>query len=495
MSKQPSDSFLPSGAVPSPPPAVSPSQIPCSVPDHISPTGSGSRTSPVPKPYVHSLRSPPGVERPLSPPKTRSASADENPAALVDDWRAYASKLRCQSEGEKAHMLADRARAEEVMAEERALWDKERDILKARIAELEAELEKRAAGTPFLSSSLPQRGRPSGHGQQGALSFTSPGSNAVSVTGSSGSPSSRPAVPQESGRNADGSPFYAPASRNPSRTFEQSEVTALRVDTMFAARENPIRVTSKELTPSDFGVQSPQTSMSELETIPETPADSIDISHIQPDLEGVSIRTSALSPKFAAKILSPQTDSPSKLSPNIKPPGRDVKENENPAPKESSLSPNGRRVPDVEGLMLQPETQRLTMHAGHTPNHSLSRFSGLLEESGGVTPTQVDSESVQSHQPSAVAGDGIQEEDEDKELTGPLGLTNDMGKDDLFLAQLVEKLDEVKKSEGTSPSTESAASRLSDEEVIEKDNADADDDAPPLRLKPSLNFGRPIGRI
>jgi hypothetical protein len=482
---------------------ISPSTIiPRSIPDYMSPNGSGSRDSPNPKP--HYSRSPSSQRRPISPPKTRSASAEDSSAALVEDWRAYTSKLRSQSDGERAHMMADRARADEVMAEERALWDKERDILKARIAELELELEKALSG-PVISPPLSQRERPGQ--QQEAFRHGSSGSNAISsAAGSVDSAPSRLPIPQESGRNADGSPFYAPAPRNPSRTFEPSELTALRVDTISAARESPIRVTSKELTPSDFGVQSPLHTLHEpLQTIPETPIESIDISHIQPELEGVSIRTSALSPKFTAKILSPQNHSPAKLSPNIKPPAREFvgRENLNPLSRDRSLSPNGRslspnrRKPDVPSMMLQPETRRLTMHAGHTPNHSISKLGDFLGESGSATPTQVNTSNNHA-QTSEPHFDDREHEDEqgDRELSGPLGLTNHAEKDDAFLAQLVEKLEEARKSEGVSPSEESVSSRRSDEEVVEKVIQEAEEeDIPPLRLKPSLNFGRPIGRM
>lgn len=396
-------------------------------------------------------------------------------------------------------MVADRAMMEEVMAEERSLWEKERDILKARIAELELELEKRGHGGPIVSPPLGQREGIRNHSQahQNALTFTSPGSNAVSTSGSIDGSSSRGAVVQESGRNADGSPFYAPAPRNPSRTFEPSELTTLRVDTISAARESPIRVTSKELTPSDFGVQSPPTSMSELETIPETLPESIDISHIQPELEGVSIRASALAPAFAAKVLSPQNHSPVKLSPNVKPPTRPEIGDTLSPPTRDSLSPLSQDPnveTDVKEVMLQPENRRLTMHAGHTPNHSISKFD-LIPESGSATPTQVNTDSKSHiHRPSCAHYDGQAEEtNEDRELTGPLGLVNERSKDDAFLAQLVEKLEEAKKSEGVSPSSESVSSRRSDEAIgiIQEEEKDL----PPLRLKPSINFGRPMGSM
>jgi hypothetical protein len=489
------------------------------MPDHIpSPHDSGNG-SPSPNTFLQS-RSPSQHPNgpPISPPKTRSASADDNSAALVEDWRAYTQKLRSQSEGERAHMAADRARMEEVMAEERALWDREREILKARIAELEAELVKRGSGT---SNPQPISPPPKQRPNPVPISFTSPGSNAVSVT-SSIDGSSR-GVPQESGRNADGSPFYAPAPRNPSRTFDVSELGEVRVDSMTAPRETAIRVTSKELTSSDFGPQSPPSHHS-LPPIPETSTESIDISHIQPELEGVLIKATAVSPTFAAKVLSPQR-SPPKLSPDVNAPGRDVTNVSRSTSGGSTVKEKERKTLEI---VCQPENRRLTMHAGHTPNHSITKFGFLgAGESGNATPTQ------EHHGPDHEFGhdqretsfmpgyehtaqpvkqenqnhnqDHGEEDQGDKELTGPLGFINDATKDDAFLAQLVEKLEEARKSADVSSSTGSSSSHQSKNRSLsprtrplagDRDDEEEDkDDGPPLRLKPSFNFGRPMGSM
>ncbi|KUJ08371.1 uncharacterized protein LY89DRAFT_600049 [Mollisia scopiformis] len=464
---------------------ISPLNVPRSVPDYIpSPHNSGS-------PSPNTQLSSQNQSHPISPPKTRSASAEEDSAALVEDWRAYTQKLRSQSEGERAHMAADRARMEEVMAEERALWDKERDLLKARILELEAELGK--------SGNQARIPHPITH-RQPIFGFTSPGSNPVSVAGSIDSVHSR-TVPQESGRNADGSPFYAPAPRNPSRTFDPSENTDLRVDDVHAPRETAICVTSKELTSSDF-IQSPP-STHDLEAIHEAPAESIDISHIQPELEGVLIKASAVDPTFAAKVLSPRR-SPLKLSPDIKPPPRDITN----LSRSNSKEEKQKKTLEV---VTQPENRRLTMHAGHTPNHSISKFSflGADGESGGATPTQEHHTKIERvHRPSIAPPDEYvpetvedePEEDDhgDRELSGPLGLTTDTVKNDAFLEKLVEKLEEARKSADVSPSNDPEDSRASigppPRSTLDEDD-DEKDDVPVLRLKPSVNFGRPLGSM
>jgi len=367
------------------------------------------------------------------------------------------------------------------------------------------------------------------------------GSQAIS-TGSVDSTGRRSlAIPQESGRNADGSPFYAPAPRNPSRTFHtgSSASPPLTIGSLIEPRESAIRVTSKELTSSDFGVQSPER---ELPPILESPSETIDISHIQPELEGVPIKASAVDPVFAAKVLSP-VRTPAKLSPNGVP--------QKPADVTKYIQQSGSAVTsprsgkldaaEVRATLKEPENRRLTLYAGHTPNHSLSTFEFV--ESGGVTPTQTRADAthvfpenpielphpVDSTHPMFEIGeeeqsvvsedfDGMHEYGPgegggDKELQGPLGLINESTTDDFFLTTLTEKLEEVSRSGGASPDERSVTSDSRSLSPVEErgrrrnrgglgkvdeageETEEVDVDVPPLRLKPSSNFGRPLGSM
>lgn len=394
---------------------------------------------------------------------------------------------------------------QEVIDEERALWIKERNVLRAQISELEARLRNPTSNDYFSASTgssrshiLSPRGVNSSKEISPSMRVTSPSSN----------------IPQESGRDADGRPFYAPAPRNPARTFSVSETKELRLDDISGSGENAIVVPSKVFTPSHFGVQSPE----EPHSVPETPTDSIDISLIQPDLEGVPIRASAVAPDFVARVLSPQHALSPLKSPTIHPHGH----------QERSLSAPQPKLPTLE-VIKQPENRRLTMHAGHTPNHSISKLD-LLAESGSATPTQnlitqhdpphgdpeeekqeekkenqEDQEKQQHHHeaPEAPAAPGPSEvtnpdatahdhwdenEDGDVPLKGQLGLTNNGAKDEVFLAELVKKLaEEARRSEEASPD-ESVTSPLEDDDG-------KDDDMPILKLKPTFNFGRPMGEV
>ncbi|TGO47787.1 hypothetical protein BOTNAR_0506g00080 [Botryotinia narcissicola] len=476
---------------------------------------------------------------PISPPHTRSASAENTAAELVEDFRRYSHNLREQFEGERAHILADRQRAIEVIAEERELWDKERGILIARIRELEARLKEKGdvvspAGifnlelanlgfSPAANVFTSPNGVPIIKGPTKAMA--SPGSGSIESKKSS---HGHPEIKQETGRNADGSPFYAPAPQNPTRTFS-AESEALIVEDIHAPRQTPIQVI-QELTPSDF-VGSSQYASPELLHPHHSAvhwekaesnngdiigADSIDISKIAPHLEGVPIKASAVDPVFVAHVLSPRSASP-RLSPNVKPPGIDV-----------GLS--------LGKANLEPENKRLTMYAGHTPNHSISRFSDLVKESqeaeGDETPRGYDglvhrgSLAPILDEDERIALDRLLPDEDDEEvhdrpLTGPLCLTNVPARDELFLEALTEKLEEVKNSRPGSKEVSPTGSAGTSSPVLEMKKArnrsiggggddgrgmegeghdcedeDEDDEPGPvlLKMKPSMNFGIPMGQ-
>jgi hypothetical protein len=405
-------------------------------------------------------------------------------------------------------MEADRARMEEVMAEERALWDQEREFLKGRIVELESQLAAVFRHQGLQQGPLgPEISPGSGQSPQKTHQQPSHYSKMMASGPAVVNGNSTRLIHQESGRNPDGSPFYAPAPRNPSRTFEASQNNGLRVDSMSAPRETPIRVTSKELSESDFGPRSPPA-----EVPGRGGSESIDISHLQPELEGVPIKASAVAPEFVAQVRSPNSSlSPSKPSSHVSSPSRrpDIK-SQNGLRRSSSQT----KKSTLE-VIAAPETYRLTMNAGHTPNHSIHKLD--LGDSGGATPTQ-DQHRLRSP---SMSINGPEQHDEnidpDPELRGPLGLKNDPPKDELFLAALTNKLEEVKESGLASPSEASvenedskgmlysiASNIVSENKALasvsegvedEDDDDPKQDDIPLLKLKASMNFGRPFGSL
>jgi hypothetical protein len=227
-----------------------------------------------------------------------------------------------------------------------------------------------------------------------------------------------------------------------------------------------------------------------LGTIPETP--SIDISELQPGAEGITIKASAVAPSFISPIgptptvLSP-SKAPDRLSPN-------EKENSPPRSRETSQE-RAERVKgkvDAKALMGQPEDKRLKMHAGHTPNHSISRLGqgDFKLETGTATPTQANTVANHVHY---TTEDSEEAADDDKELTGQLGLTNSPAKDKPFLTALTEKLEEVARSRPASPDEENPAVSVGTQSADDILDGDDEEQELPLKLKKSMNFGTELG--
>jgi hypothetical protein len=411
---------------------------------------------------------------------------------MVEDWRAFAAKSRTQWQNERSHMVAERARALEIMDQERELWEEERKMLCAQIAELKAEVKKLRDSQVKVSPPGLSRAASYGHAPYGPFSIASAGSNAMSASGSVEGGPTQPVL-QESGRDSDGTPVWAPLSAEPSRSFNQSQLREGRVGDVAAPGVSPITVTLKELTPSDF-LQSPNLgSTNDLPPISETPIETIDIKDIQPSLDGIHIKTSAIAPSFIATIMSPKgSNSPAKLSPNVRPPNRDVSSIgvTKSASRDSSLDRQKGDKVDAQTVMKAPENQRLTMNAGHTPKPSISKL-GDIFKSGSLTPKSGAYAEAPSDQPVIATYDGEAGSilDEDPELRGQLGLKNDAMQDEPFLSALIGKLEDVvRSSRSTSPSCETERTSI---DSIENTEVVADE--PRLKIKRSTNFGKPFG--
>lgn len=461
MSIHHDNSFLPSGAIAMPSCEIS----------HLLASTSSNNHCPI---FQH---------RPLmSPPETRSGSAYDSDATLAENWCEFVQRLRYQFQGERAHLQADRDRMQEVIEGERELWDRERQIwnserkaLKTRILDLESKLSSVTNRACDITKTSPI--------PAGASPVTGQENWAASMS---------PQIPQESGRNDDGSPFYAPVSHNPTRTFDTTH--NLRVDDLSTHRETAIRVTSKKLTSSDF-VQQVSPSLTAA-SVPETIAEAIDISHIQPELDSVAIRISAVSPTLAAKVLSSRgspysTDSKSGSLQNVK------------------IRRNPKAAEDICGplLVAEPENKRLTLFAGHTPSHSLFKFDCLESESvtpghtqrdGGDNLARESAEVSHGHELKDRRFDQNEIVDGDKELSEPLGLLNESETDDIFLARLTQKLTvEAQKSQNSLSASDSIASPKDspNSPLLSNEPAKNELEAPVLRIKASMNFGRPFGYV
>ncbi|SZF01792.1 unnamed protein product [Blumeria hordei] len=450
LEKRENNSFLMSGAV------VSPISIPSHLPAQLIAPSINQN---------HSL---------MSSPKYRIAFVDENISSLIDDWRVYVQQLRTQFQGERAHMRADRDRAEEIMAGEQDLWDRERELwnterkaLKIRIVELEAQLQA-------VTNMEPSNSQPSSSTRP---SFTSSALNMELAT------STR--IPQESGRNLDGSPFYAPAPLNPTRTFGTKGAADVPVEEVAAIYDGKIQP-SGSIHPIN-----PNLTKESLDTM----SDVIESSRKYTEVDGVAIRNPTTSRSFMTNSLSSVLESA-----NIS----QLKSGITPTEFAQKSKDQRERIETIIPLVAaQPENKRLTLFAGHTPNHSVTKFD--LAESEAVSPANTRKDSTDKHKhitqanskeiESGSKSSSEDSDDGDREFSGPLGLINEKVQDDLFLSQLTKKLAKEAKKKDDHSYDSVLSSNLVSQADISSSTPDQKDEGPKLRMKPSMNFGRPFGSM
>lgn len=270
----------------------------------------------------------------------------------------------------------------------------------------------------------------------------------------------------------------------------------------------------KELGPEDF-VKSPEGSEHAFSPEPRVTGGGIDISLLAPGLDGIEIKTRAISQTFIENVMSPSP----RLSPIVPPP--------RPAPIYTGGSPIGTHGESLHpaGLSTTDEDNRRLRDAGHTPRASVSF---VHHESANATPTQ---SKRQAHDPSkdddkpqaAKDLEGLTDGpvDEDPELKGPLSLPEDDENFNGFLLNLTSKLELAARNEElpsvvtnlpppdsaetTGQSSPTSSSMLSpfigsvDNHKTESQGGEKEDETEetvvPLKIKPSMNFGKPLGRV
>ncbi|KAG5927623.1 hypothetical protein E4U53_002840 [Claviceps sorghi] len=232
--------------------------------------------------------------------------------------------------------------------------------------------------------------------------------------------------------------------------------------------------------------------------------------------------------------------------------------------RRSGLAPltTAKNQEQADHILAADESRRLTMHAGHTPNHSLSLFSTMTAaesssaaaRSQGTTPTAEPS-SNRGGRPMDASGDdgggdkvGVAQQSDDPEdngpgrqmdgvvdaemegllepaddvpLKGPLMIKNIPAQDEIFWAQVNQRLDPISRGkdalpkvlqvpepdtiqqpleDATSPRQEDAkvpeelSAALESDEEGEDDNAGVEADVP-LIFRATSNFGAPFGLV
>jgi hypothetical protein len=369
----------------------------------------------------------------------------------------YVDQSRSLLDSQRLHFERERL----LFAEERKLWEMERSLLKSRIAELEA-----AAGRNNAQSYTNQF-RPSFSLQGGGVSSTGLWQPNGFLNASRDT--------QE--HHVWEGPL--PGSRRPTRVFPREDDFDVVKSTLYLA---PTEANGFGFRTSLDAALSPQLfDRTGQISIP------VPIEKVDSQLDGITLKSTALPPDVVAKVMTP----PTSISPTSSPP-KDERDTSKPASE--GKSPLKLKLSD-----LGPPDENLVRNAGHTPMAIL----GTETEASNLSPNEVtlgEAEMEAEEAPLAPVvtkqpvenGDSyfpVMDVDDDPALKGPLTLENNEGADSAFLLQLDQKLlDEAKKAIGGSFAAE--------EEVdSEDDTAGGDNEPDPeLKLKPSTNFGTAFGQ-
>ncbi|KAK8103175.1 hypothetical protein PG984_016321 [Apiospora sp. TS-2023a] len=402
---------------------------------------------------------------------------------LLENWEA-----------ERAHLEANRGRAEEIYKEERAIMDEERLVW----ADMELQYKNRLWQLEQENQELRHRLE-----QQQSTGRNEP---VPDIRGGGSESSERMSSPSNGGipgvQLQTFSPVCSPGSVPSGRTMPVSD----------------------PFVPLDPRLQSmsPQNESGGSGTPNQEHVPSIDVQEIHPHLEGIPLKVPAVKKATFTDGSSSRKESPTDSN------------SDSPAGGKSKTSP----AEVTQKTLRAPEHARLTMHAGHTPNHSISLLStaastivpNTADSSGAATPVQESSEAAHPELPRAPQpstndihqnenGYDLDEEEDrqlfepsedDRPLTGPLMLRNMPAKDEIFLQRLAEKLTDSINCNDATPTvlkgnpmekSEGQAQREQSENVPAEggnDSSNLGDDEPsdiPLKLKSTRNFGAPLGSI
>ncbi|OAA44977.1 hypothetical protein NOR_03731 [Metarhizium rileyi] len=498
---------------------------------------------------------------------SRHCSGLATHSSLVENWRLERSNLEALRQKAEKLYRGQQSVIDE-MSEE---WLKERSEmsqliqnLRERVQRLEGEntvlktIASYAAHVPGLIS--PHNSLQSGSG--GAYSSHSP-----SVS-SNKSPPPRPSGPfgrtaSETSASFDLPPGLDTASRRPRHFANQGcspciSPSALPTNGLYTPL-SPRKEPRKSIATDFLSSSSPE---------PTGNVPIIDVQEIDPKLEGIPIRATAVQkPTF-----HPVPDPPGNVSSPPRSPKpatgicNDNRQKQTPGVsirgklridrRRSGLSPLVSSKDQTKQILATDESRRLTMHAGHTPNHSLSLFptmtatesSSAAARSQETTPTACTSSMFAEQHKNTDTGDvedgklghGKADRDEtshldgelnddikcylepldDVPLKGPLMIKNIPAQDEIFWARVNQKLDPISRGQDALPKVlqspeleavthppgvdqplprdgenpEETSADMGSDDGGENGKANVEPDVP-LKFKSTTNFGAPFGAV
>lgn len=348
-----------------------------------------------------------------------SAPSAQPPAHLIQHLARQNDAIRDAWKAERIYLEANRRRAEEVYQEERAIMDEMQDAWESERAALLREnrlLKERVRGLEAENRALRSSPSPSGNPRtvtDTSTDTTASASASVSASASGPAASSTPLSPPHYGPPIDSSalpPGLDGAARRPyhiSHVGSGTPHTAAPASSSEPPRSSVLpldpRMQPQTRNPRDFLAR---------EAIDGEEADAvIDIHEVDPKLDGIPLRATAVQ-RLAFFGQSSRTSAATSPPP---PAGRDGPEpddthdatgdaNDNNTannnstsdsknllvpqndPRQGMVKRNSSRDSTIQALHAE-ESRRLTMHAGHTPNHSLSLFPTMSVAEGSVNPS------------------------------------------------------------------------------------------------------------
>ncbi|CRJ81513.1 hypothetical protein BN1708_001912 [Verticillium longisporum] len=482
-----------------------------------------------------------------SQPLPRSSSADASSASAaaqtIRRLTQQNSRIREAWEAERKYMEANRERIEEVYKEERVIMEEERtewDAEKSAMLQEIQQLQERVAGLESNTVQLQgmvQRLELERAGKVAAVSVAIPGVR-PGGDGSTDFPLSLSSASASAtdGRHSRGIELAGTALSNFNPLYPSSQSYLFSPGgSRISPSKQPTVTTFVPLDPNMQPMKSPTVDFLASPTSEDVPV--VDIQTIHPELEGISVRA----PAVQKETFTDSGTDDSKTS------------SRNPSPPGESGIPLGRRASSKDHtlqVLSAPVTDRLVMHAGHTPNHSLSHLptaaatetATVAGESTSPTPTfgQTNAAPALSLDIGALGRRTRRIEDsvafeleasaedhpepileapaEDIKLKGPLMIRNIPAHDEIFLRRLSEKLEDVSRGQDSTPvclqdDLDEAAKEPKDKAQAGLENKgagdasavtdhDSESESPkdkdvevdvPLKLKKTTNFGAPLG--
>ncbi|KFA66122.1 hypothetical protein S40285_04309 [Stachybotrys chlorohalonatus IBT 40285] len=567
----PLSAFSPTSA-PAPPINYRPSHLSLSSLQPFDPTGQRPSASQSPAASVRSAKLSPslgpvvGLRNSISRSVSADAAAPQQTSIhLVQRLAQQNTLIREAWEAERNYLEANRRRAEEVYQEERAImedvrdsWEDEKVVLLVEIQSLKERIQRLEGENTTLRAVATQTVQAAGLVSPFSDPRTTSGQQSGGV--SSLTPTTVPArdfrqphnpsvqAPSTHISDADASvlpPGLDGASRRPhfaSPGASRMSPTAQPESSPFVPLEP--RTQPQNSSPHDF--------LSSSSEDVETPVAVIDVHEIDPKLEGIPIKATAVQKSTFAEPSDNPSSAPS--------PPADTSVPQQPKPLPFKRVSSKEQTIQV---LAAEESRRLTLHAGHTPNHSLSLFPTMtatdVGTSEGATPTisepsgslsapdaarfsekGKETEEAEPEHPKITDPDAplplgadvypepILDPADDVPLKGPLMIKNIPAQDEVFFSRLNAKLETISQGRDALPtvvrssvSSETVADSLSmagpsqhTSQTVAPVGGDAshdarsgperdDEDTPgasqapdvdvPLKLRTTTNFGAPFG--